>query len=145
MVGDVTVDKVGATSDTTAAFVLRKTSSTEYRAKLAVRDGGTLYLLSSRVVDGKEKVIKTVKVSNVTYQAGDVLRLRASISSATKAKLKVSVWKAGTKEPKAQLSTTDSTKALRKAGDVGVYGYLGQTATNAPVVLGLDHLLVTSS
>lgn len=145
VVGDVTFDRVGSTSDTSAAILLRKTSSAEYRARLVVRDKGAVYLVTSRVVSGKEKVIKSVQVKNVTYQAGDVLRVRATISSATKARIKMTVWKSGTKEPGAQLSSTDSTKALRKSGDVGIWGYLGQTATNAPVVLGFDDLLVTSS
>ena len=70
---------------------------------------------------------------------------RATISSATKAKIKLTVWHAGSKEPKAQLSTSDSTKTLRKAGAVGIWGYQAKSATNSPVVLGFDNLLVTTS
>ena len=88
--------------------------------------------------------VKSVKVKKTTYAPGTALRVRATISSAKNAKIKMTVWRAGTKEPKAQLSTKDSTKALRKAGSVGVWGYQGSAAT-APVVLGYDNLLVTSS
>lgn len=144
VVGEVRVDKGGSSADTTAAYVLRRTSSAEYRAKLVLRPNGSMLLVATRVVDGKEKVVKSVKVKKVTYAPGTPLRVRATISSAKKAKIKMAVWRAGTKEPKAQLSTKDSTKALRKAGSVGVWGYQGSAAT-APVVLGYDNLLVTSS
>ena len=80
------------------------------------------------MVDGTEKNIKSVQVKNVSFVADAPLRVRATISSATKAKIKVTVWRAGTKEPKAQLSTSDSTKALRKSGTVGVWGYQGADA-----------------
>ena len=124
--------------------MLRRTSSAEYRAKLVLRPNGSMLLVATRVVDGKEKVVKSVKVKKVTYAPGTPLRVRATISSAKKAKIKMAVWRAGTKEPKAQLSTKDSTKALRKAGSVGVRGDQGSPET-APVVLGFDNLLVTAS
>jgi len=145
MVADVSVDKVGTGLGTTAAYVLRQTSGGSYTVRLVLRDGGKIYLVASRVVKGKETAIKTVKVSKVTYGAGDRLRFRATISSATKAKIKATVWHAGTKEPTAQLSTSDSTKALRKNGSVGILGYQAQSATNSPVTLDVDNLLVTSS
>ena len=144
VVGEVRVDKGGNGADTTAAYLLRHTSSAEYRAKLVLRPNGSMLLVATRVVDGKEKVIKSVKVKKTTYAPGTALRVRATISSAKNAKIKMTVWRSGTKEPKAQLSTKDSTKALRKAGSVGVWGYQGSAAT-APVVLGYDNLLVTSS
>ena len=142
VVADVRLDGTPAGAGTTAGFVLRQRSAGEYRTKLVVRDGGELYLGVSRVVDGTEKNIKSVQVKNVSFAADAPLRVRATISSATKAKIKVTVWRAGTKEPKAQLSTSDSTKALRKSGTVGVWGYQG---ADAPVVVGFDDLLVTSS
>ena len=144
VVGEVRTDKAGSSADTTAAYVLRHTSSGEYRAKLVLREKGTMLLVATRVVDGEEKVVKSVKVKKTTYTAGTPLRVRATISSAKKAKIKMTVWRAGTKEPKAQLSTKDSTKALRTSGSVGVWGYQG-TGADAPVVLGYDNLLVTSS
>jgi PKD repeat protein len=145
VVGEVQTDKVAAGNGTMASYLLRQRSSGEYRANLVLRDGGQMYLVASRVVDGKETVIKSVEVKNVQYQADKALRVRATISSATKARIRMTVWTAGTKEPSAQLSTTDSTKALRRSGAVGVGGYQSSTATNTPVVLGFDDLLVTSS
>jgi large repetitive protein len=55
------------------------------------------------------------------------------------------VWRAGSAEPAtAQLSATDSTTGLQGPGSFAVKGYLGGTATNAPVVVKLDNLLVTN-
>ena len=142
VVGEVRVDEAGTGADTTAAYVLRHTRSGEYRAKLVLREKGAMLLVVSRVVDGNEKSVKSVKVKKTTYAAGTPLRVRATISSATKAKITMTVWKAGTKEPKAQLSTSDSTKALRRSGSVGVRGDQG---TAGPVVLAYDNLFVTSS
>ncbi|GAB2590281.1 hypothetical protein GCM10009593_32300 [Microlunatus antarcticus] len=144
VVGDVSIDKTGSKDGTTAAYVLRQRGSADYRAKLVFVEDGKLFLVVSRVVDGKEKVIKTVK-PKTTYEPGDILRLRATISSAKNATIKATVWNAGTKEPSAQLSVKDSTKALNKAGSVGVWGYQAQAATNAPVQLDFDNLLVTAS
>ncbi|MGI3784516.1 MAG: PKD domain-containing protein, partial [Janthinobacterium lividum] len=142
---EVTADKVATGKGTVSAFLLRKRSSDTYRAELVLGSGGTVNLVATRVVDGKEKTLKTVEVTKLTYEAGQTLRVRATISSAKKAKIAMTVWKSGTKEPKAQLSKTDSTKALRKSGAVGVWGSEASSATNAPVVLGYDNLLVTSS
>ncbi|GAA3574387.1 hypothetical protein GCM10022197_34240 [Microlunatus spumicola] len=144
VVGDVTIDKTGVASGTTAAYVLREQADGDYRVKLVFVEKGKLFLVASRVVGGTEKVIKTVKVKT-TYKPGDILRLRASISSAKSAAIKATVWHAGSKEPSAQLSTKDSTKSLRRAGSVGVWGYQSQSATNAPVQLSFDNLLVTPS
>ena len=145
VVSEVRTDEGGTGADTTAAYALRRTSGGEYRAKLVLREQGRLLLVATRVVDGEEKVVKSVKVKKVTYAEGSPLRVRATISSAKKAKIKMTVWRAGTKEPKAQLSTSDSTKALRRSGSVGVWAYQGSAAANAPVVLDYDNLLVTSS
>ena len=144
VVGDVTIDKTGVAAGTTAAYVLRQRADGDYRVKLVFVEDGKLFLVASRVVAGQEKVIKTVKVKT-TYAPGDILRLRATISSAKSAAIKATVWHAGSQEPKAQLSTKDSTKSLRRAGSFGIWGYQSQTATNSPVRLSIDNLLVTPS
>jgi PKD repeat protein len=143
VVGDVTLDKVGTSGGTATAFLLRERSTGTYRAQLVLHSGGKLYLVVTRVVDGQEKTVKSVKVKT-TYKPGQTLRVRASISSATKARIKMTVWSSGTKEPKAQLSTTDSTKALNRSGAVGVWAQAPASA-DAPVSLDYDNLLVTSS
>lgn len=145
VVGDVAVSKVATGSGTTSAYLLRQRSSSAYRAKLVLLRRGSVDLLVTRVVSGKEKTVKRVRVRGLTYRAGETLRVRATISSATRARIKVTVWRSGTKEPRAQLSTTDSTKALRRSGAVGVSGTVARSATNAPVVLAYDDLLVTAS
>ena len=142
VVTDVRLDGSPTGAGTTVGILLRQRSGNGYRTKLVVRDGGQLYVGVSRVVDGTEQNITSVRVKDVPFAAGAPLRVRATISSATKAKIKVTVWRVGTKEPKAQLSTSDSTKALRKSGTVGVWGYQG---ADAPVVVGFDDLIVTSS
>ncbi|SEP61783.1 PKD domain-containing protein [Microlunatus flavus] len=144
VVADVTTDKVGTGSGVVGSYVLRQKGTSEYRAQLVLRSGGKTTLVVTRVVKGKETTVKKVD-TKVTYTAGGMLRFRASISSASKARIKVTVWRSGTKEPKAQLSTTDSTKSLRVSGAVGFRASQPKTATNSPVTLGLDNLLVTPS
>ena len=85
-------------------------------------------------------------VSGLTYAPGDVLRLRVKASGTGPTTLSAKVWKAGTAEPAtAQLSVTDSTAALQSAGGYGIEGYLSGSATNAPVVISVDNLLITAN
>ena len=140
VVSEVRLDKTATGSDATTAVVLRHKGSNEYRAKLVVGDGGKLVLVTTRVVGGKEKTVKTTKVKKVTLAANGALRFRASISGSKKATIKLTVWRAGTKEPKTQSTAKDSTKKLRKSGSVGVWA-----TSAAPATFGYDDLLVTSS
>lgn len=145
VVAQLTPDALGTGGGTSVAYLLREKSGDAYRARVVLRDSGVTYLVVSRVVDGKEKVIKSVKVKGLTAKAGETLRLRATISSATNAKITMTVWRSSSTEPKAQLSTKDSTKSLRRSGAVGVWGYAAGDSTTTPVAVDVDNLLVTSS
>ena len=140
VVSDVRIDRSQTGASATTAYVLRSKGSSAYRAKLVVGAGGRVQLVTTRVVGGKEKVVKTVAVAKVTAAPSTTLRFRATISGGKKATVRLTVWRAGTKEPKAQSSVKDGTKSLRRSGAVGVWA-----TTAAPASFGYDDLLVTSS
>ena len=66
-----------------------------------------------------------------------------SCSTTTTVRDKVS--KTGTTEPSAWLrSVTDSTAGLQAAGHVGFGSYVSSAATNGPVTVAVDQLVVTA-
>lgn len=143
---DLSVDKVGTGSGTYSTFILRKQGTSDYRVSLIFGANGALSLSAARVASGTETAIRTVNVSGLTYGAGDVLRLRFGLSGTNPTTITAKVWTSGRAEPATpQLTTTDSTAGLQSAGAFAIKGYLGGSATNAPVVVRYDNLLVTSS
>jgi hypothetical protein len=60
--------------------------------------------------------------------------------------LNAKVWKVGSSEPATWLvSTQDSTAALQASGSIGLATYLSGTATNLPVVIRFDDLVVAAT
>lgn len=143
---DLSVDKVGTGSGTYATFILRKQGTSDYRVSLIFAANGGLTLSATRMGSGTETAIKSVNVSGLSYGSGDVLRLRFGLTGTSPTAITAKVWTSGRAEPATpQLSTTDSTAGLQSVGAFAIKGYLGSTATNAPVVITYDNLLVTSS
>jgi hypothetical protein len=55
------------------------------------------------------------------------------------------VWKTGTTEPTTwQRSATDGTAGLQAAGHVGFGSYVSSGATNGPITLSVDQIVVTA-
>ena len=82
----------------------------------------------------------------LTFTAGTPLHVRVQVSgSGPTSTLTGRVWTAGTTEPTTnQITVTDAEPALQVAGSIGIQGYLSSSVTNAPVVLSVDNLTVTS-
>jgi PKD repeat protein len=126
---------------------LRRGSGGSYFAKSRVDSTGGVWVeLCRRPASGSEVSLGTaVKVSGLTYSAGDTLQLRLQAVGSSPTTLRAKVWKQGTTEPTTwQRSVTDSTAGLQIAGSVGVSPYLSSGATNAPVTVKIDDLAVTS-
>ena len=78
---DLSVDKVGTGSGTYATFILRKSSTADYRIALIFGANGTATLSASRMGSGTETLIRAVTVAGLTYAADDVLRLRFGLAA----------------------------------------------------------------
>ena len=143
---DVSADKVATGNGITVVLIARKSGSNSYRLKLRLLPAGVLHLAWSRVVSGTEKTVTEIVVPNLTYGAGDGLRTRfVLVGSGASTTVSGAVWKAGTSEPAAQLRATDGTAELQSAGSIAIQSALGSTATDVPVTLSYDNLLMVDS
>ncbi len=118
-----------------------------YRAKVRVISSGAVILELTRINGtGTETSLQpALTLSGISYAPGTLLNLRAQATGTTPTTIRAKVWKVGTPEPTTWLrSVTDSTAALQSAGAVAVTPYLSASATNSPVTLRLDSLVVTA-
>ena len=120
----------------------RSTATGEYRPRIRVLSTGAVQIGATTVVNGTETALGAMTtVSGLTYTAGTKLRIRAQATGVTPTTLRARVWIEGTAEPAGwQFSTTDSTAGLQTPGSVGVSVYVSSSATNAPVIVGIDDL-----
>lgn len=126
-------------------YLTRKSAGSDYRMTVQVHGDSTIRLNLTKRVNNTTTNLGDVKVSGLTYTAGDVLNVRFTSSGTSSTSLDGKVWKAGTPEPgTAQIRRTDATAPeLQVAGDFAVTGYLTGSATSANRVL-IDHLVVFS-
>ncbi|QDP95167.1 PKD domain-containing protein [Microlunatus elymi] len=143
---DMSADKVVAGGGANVGVIGRKIGNTYYSIKVRYLANGVVHLVAARTVSNSETIIQEINVPGVTYAAGDVLHLDASMTGASPTTLAATVWKDGTTKPaNPQLSVTDSTAALQSPGAVGVACYLSSAASNGPVTVSLDDMVVTST
>ena len=139
---DVAFDKAATGSGTYATVATRRVGNSEYRMKTRILPT-SVQLIMTKVVDNTETTIASTTVPQLTYQAGDVLRLHVQVAGSGTTQLRAKVWRASSAEPAQwQLTTTDSTAELQRAGSIGLQAYLSGSATNAPVVASIDNLVV---
>ena len=127
----------------------RITGQGSYAAKTQVNSNGTVTLGLSRLSStGAETIIQaSTIISGLTYAVGDKLtvRVQALQTNATTTTIRAKVWKTGATEPAAwQKSVTDTTAALQAAGHVAVSSYVSSGATNGPITIAVDSLVVTA-
>lgn len=116
-----------------------------YRAKIVIYPSGqvTLALVRLNAAGAETIVHPEAAVSGVTYTPGTKLSLRVRVTGASPTLVQARLWPAASPEPSVwHRSISDSTSALQNAGSVGFIGYLSGGATNAPVVLSFDDLVV---
>lgn len=119
-----------------------------YQAKIVLRVSGAVGISLVRVNSsgGSEVALSpAINVPGLTYAVGDRLNVRLQTTGTSPTTLNLKVWKAGTPEPAEwQRTATDSTAELQTAGGIGMRAYLSSSATNAPVVVTIDDLVLTA-
>jgi PKD repeat protein len=124
-----------------AGLIGRRSGSNSYGARVVVSPTGGVQLQLQRNTD---TVLRSATITGLTYASGDHLQIRLQVTGTSPTTIQAKVWRTGTAEPTTwQATTTDTTTALQTAGSIGLYGYLGRTATtNIP--LTVDDLRATS-
>ena len=115
----------------------------EYRAKVHVLAGGSVRvaLTFSSSTNLESTIVAEAIVPNLSVSAGDVVQVRFQASGTSSTSLRAKVWKVGVTEPATWIvSTIDARAGMQTSGGVGLWTYLSSTATNAPLVLGIDNL-----
>lgn len=80
------------------------------------------------------------------YTPGQQLTVRAQTIGANPTTIRARVWVAGSTEPSTWLiNATDSTPGLQAAAPVSVQNYLSSAATNGPLQMLWDNVLVSST
>jgi PKD repeat protein len=140
---DVRTDRVPTGDYAVAMLLARRSGTNDYRLKLKLLPGGTVQLSRSKVVLGVETSLGQVTIANLTWSAGDVLRMRFDLHTLSgSTHITGTVWKVATTEPQPQVTTNDSDPTLQSPGAVGVITSLNTNVTNAPITFGIDNFLV---
>ncbi|MFT2692119.1 PKD domain-containing protein [Clavibacter zhangzhiyongii] len=117
----------------------RQVGTAVYQTQVWVRSTGQVMIVQSE--NGTN--LKSVVVPNLTYTAGQQLRVRVQVTGTSPTTMNAKVWPVGQAEPTAwQSTTTGSLAALQTAGTFGIQTYLSSSAAG-PVAFTLDDLLVT--
>jgi PKD repeat protein len=125
----------------------RITHQGSYAAKTQVTSTGSVTLALSRISStGAETVISAATtISGLTYAVGDKLTVRVQAVGSNPTTIRAKVWKTGTTQPAAwQRSVTDGTAGLQTAGHVAFSSYVSSGATNGPITIAVDQLVVTA-
>jgi hypothetical protein len=121
-----------------AGVSARSIGSGGYGARVIVASNGSVQLQVHR--EGYATVQK-LTVPGLTFNNGDRLSIRLQVTGTSPTTLRAKVWKTGTAEPASwQITTTDASGTLQRAGSVGLYSYLSSTASPNPGVVTFDDL-----
>jgi hypothetical protein len=95
-----------------------------------------------RVQNFATTTISTVPLSGFSYTAGAVVHLRFQAIGTAPTTLSGKAWIGNAAEPAtAQITATDATAGLQRAGSVGFHQGLAGTTTNLPIVVSIDNLI----
>lgn len=145
VVADLSVNKMATGSGTYNTMVVRRNGNSDYRATLQELAGGKVKLTIAKTVSGSATTLRQVALTDLTYNAGDKIRVRFQVSGNGTSDLEVKAWRVGSAEPTtSQVITSDSTASLQTEGSFAVISYLANNATNAPVTVSVDNLLITA-
>ena len=127
-----------------ASLMARNQANNTYMMGVRFTSSGSLSIVMYRTVNGASTVIKDTPVPGVTYRPGTVVHAQFQVSGQGSTTLRGTIWADGAARPATpQVTLTDTTAALQTAGGTGLNAYLSGSATNGPVVLSLDNLVVT--
>ena len=116
-----------------------------YRAQVRVGTGGDVSVALARFSPTSGQVIlqPAAVVPGLTFTPGTQLAVRVEVTGTSPTTVRARVWQQGSPEPSTWVrSVTDSTAALQVAGGVGFAPFLAAGATNAPITVSLDDLVV---
>ncbi|MET0974238.1 MAG: PKD domain-containing protein [Leifsonia sp.] len=116
-----------------------------YRAVVTLRSTAQVSLsLVRESPSGTQTTLQAALIlPGLTYAAGDQLQVRFQVTGTNPTTVQAKVWKSGTPEPAGwQRTVTDTTAALQTAGSTGVSTYVSSSATNAPVVVSVDDVVM---
>lgn len=141
---ELTADRLAGGSGMYSSLLSRWSSGGYYSMGVRWRADGSTGLVLYRTVGTTTTTLKEVAVQGVTYQPGTVLHARFSTIGQGTTQLSGMIWADGANAPaQPQISIADSTSSLQVAGASGLNLYLSGSATNGPVQLGVDNLIVS--
>ena len=133
------------TGGTSVSTVLRKVGNSEYRLRVQLKATSTNVQLQ-RVVGGVESTVLSQSLPGVVYTPGTAVHLRFRTTGSGTTALAGKVWFGAAPEPAAwTIQANDTSAGLQGPGGVGVHAYISGSATEVPVVMSVDNLLVTQA
>ncbi len=125
---------------------VRRSGPNAYRPKAILHPNGTVSVHAGIVINNTESSLgAAVVVGGLTHAANTFIRLRAQVSGANPTTISVRAWADGAPEPATwQFVAVNSAAEVQQPGAVGVRAYLHGGATNAPLIVSVDDLLVES-
>jgi PKD repeat protein len=141
---DLAFDKAPTGGGIFSSVALRRVGNTEYRLRVRALPTGTELILD-RTVGGVGALVANTSIPGLVYAPGDVWRVEFSATGSSPTTLTAKVWSLSGAEPsQPQLTRTDSTAGLQGPGGIAFNNFLSGTATNAPVNVLYDNLLVSA-
>jgi PKD repeat protein len=138
---DVAVEKAAAGGGSYVSLASRTVGSTRYDAEIRFSATGSMTLSLVSVVNGVEATLGSYRLAG-TYTPGDLLTVRLETVGNGTTTLRAKAWLAGSAEPATwQVTATDSTAALQRAGDLRVELYESSTSGRAQT-LRVDNVWV---
>jgi hypothetical protein len=135
-------NKLGSGSGLYVSAVVRQVGKDVYRGALIIGADARVAIELARIVSGAEAVLGS-RVYFPSIVPGEALRIRIQAMGTSPSRLRLKVWKATGPEPSSwTLQATDSSPSLQATGGVGLNAYLSSTATNAPIAITMDDVLV---
>jgi hypothetical protein len=145
----VSPDKLAAGDSFFAYGTLRRaTDGSAYRLRLRFASGGGVFAQGVRFTPkgGVAALGAEVRVSGLPYGPNSIIRAHVRAVGSNPTTLQIRAWPDGQPEPASWAFTaTDATANLQSAGALGLVGYLAPGATNAPLIIRFDDLLVTTT
>ena len=93
---DFSVDKMATGSGTYNSLLVRKVGTSDYRVAFQELIDGKVKLTISKTVGGTATVLKQVALTDLTYSAGDTIRIRFTATGNGTTALTAKAWKVGT-------------------------------------------------
>lgn len=138
----VAIDKPATGSGVYVAAAGRRVAGAgDYRAKLALRAGGSvaLSLVRTSSTGAETTIAPAVTVPGASVTPGTPLEVRVQVTGSGPTTIRARAWSSAATEPTGwQVSATDATTGLQGPGVIAFNHYLSSSATNAPLTVLID-------